>query len=360
MAKTALITGISGQDGAYLAKLLLEKGYRVFGGLRRSSSGTTPRLEELQIAKHIEFVDFDLAELTNIMRALQRVQPDEVYNLAAQSYVGVSFEQPLYTADADGIGPLRLLEAIRQVAPSTRFYQASTSEMFGKAQAAPQNENTPFYPRSPYGIAKLFAHWATVNYRESYGIGASSGILFNHESPLRGREFVSRKITLSLARIRHRDLDVLELGNLDARRDWGFAGDYVEGMWAMLQQDLAQDFALATGEAHTVRAFVDAAANHLGFDLEWNGAGPDEHAIDRRSGKLIVRVNPAFYRPAEVEALVGDAAKAQAVLGWKPKVRFVELVGLMAEADDRRVRDGPAFRAAARGGAESWLDHDVG
>jgi GDPmannose 4,6-dehydratase len=359
MAKTALITGISGQDGAYLAKFLLEKGYRVVGGLRRSSSGTTPRLEELQIAKHIEFVDFDLAELTNIMRALQRVQPDEVYNLAAQSYVGVSFEQPLYTADADAMGLLRLLEAIRQVTPSTRFYQASTSEMFGKAQAAPQNENTPFYPRSPYGIAKLFAHWATVNYRESYGIGASSGILFNHESPLRGREFVSRKITLSLARIRHGDLDVLELGNLDARRDWGFAGDYVEGMWLMLQQDLAQDFTLATGEAHTVRAFVDAAATRLGFDLQWTGAGPDEHAIDRRSGKAVVRVNPVFYRPAEVEALVGDAAKAQAVLGWRPKVRFGELVGLMAEADDRRVRDGSAFRAG-RGGADRWLGRGVG
>ncbi len=260
MAKTALITGITGQDGAYLAKLLLEKGYRVVGGLRRASSATMPRLHELRIAKEVSFVEFELAEITNILRALDQVQPEEIYNLAAQSFVGVSFEQPVYTADTNAIGALRILEAVRQAVPSARFYQASTSEMFGKAQTSPQDETTPFYPRSPYGVAKLFAHSMTVNYRESYGMHASSGILFNHESPLRSREFVTRKITWSLARIRHSDLDVLELGNLDASRDWGFAGDYVEGMWLMLQQQEPQDFVLATAATHTVRTFVEAAA----------------------------------------------------------------------------------------------------
>lgn len=339
MAKTALITGVSGQDGAYLARFLLGKGYRVVGGLRRSSRSASARLKELQIVPHVELVDFDLAELTNIMRALDRAQPDEIYNLAAQSFVALSFEQPLYTSDADGIGPLRLLESIRHMVPSARFYQASTSEMFGKAQAVPQDETTPFYPRSPYGIAKLFAHWATVNYRESYGIGASSGILFNHESPLRGREFVTRKITWSLAQIRYGELEMLELGNLDAQRDWGFAGDYVEGMWQMLQQDEAQDFVLATGEAHTVRSFVTTAARCLEFDLEWAGCREEEHGIDRRSGRTIVRVNPDFYRPAEVELLIGNPAKAQKILGWQRKVGFEELVVMMAEADARRVRD---------------------
>ncbi|HEX3860473.1 MAG TPA: GDP-mannose 4,6-dehydratase [Stellaceae bacterium] len=340
MSRTALITGISGQDGAYLARFLLRKGYRVVGALRRSSSATTPRLDELRIAREIEYVDFDLAEMTNILRALDGVKPDELYNLAAQSFVGLSFEQPLYTADADGIGVLRILEAIRHATPDTRFYQASTSEMFGKVQAIPQDETTPFYPRSPYGIAKMFAHWATVNYRESYGLRASSGILFNHESPLRGREFVTRKITLSLARICHGDLDVLELGNLDAQRDWGFAGDYVEGMWLMLQQETPADFVLATGETHTVRAFVDTAAARLGLSIEWAGNGENERGIDRCTGKTIVRVNPAFYRPAEVDLLIGDPRKAQETLGWQRKIGFEELVQLMAEADDRRVRDG--------------------
>jgi GDPmannose 4,6-dehydratase len=267
------------------------------------------------------------------------VKPDEIYNLAAQSFVALSFEQPIYTAEVDGIGPLRVLESIRQSTPSARFYQASTSEMYGKAQITPQDETTPFYPRSPYGFAKLLGHWATVNYRESYGLRASSGVLFNHESPLRGREFVTRKITWSLARIRHGDLDVLELGNLDAKRDWGFAADYVEGMWLMLQQDKAQDFVLASGENHTVRSFVDAAARHLGFDIEWSGAGPDERGVDRRSGKTIVRVNPAFYRPAEVDQLIGNPKRAQEILGWRRKTGFEELVALMADADDRRVLD---------------------
>jgi GDPmannose 4,6-dehydratase len=333
VAKTALVTGITGQDGAYLAKLLLEKGYRVVGGLRRSSRGVFPRLDHLKITSDIEFVDFDLAEITNILRSLEKIKPDEVYNLAAQSFVALSFEQPLYTSDVDGMGVLRLLESIRQVIPSAGFYQASTSEMYGKVQATPQDEKTPFYPRSPYGTAKLFAHCTTVNYRESYNIRASSGILFNHESPLRGREFVTRKITWSLARIKQDELDVLELGNLDAKRDWGYAGDYVEGMWLMLQAAEPQDFVLATGEAHTVRAFVEAAARALGFDLEWSGSGVGEQAVDRRTGKTIVRVNPAFYRPAEVDFLLGDPRKAQEILGWRRRVGFEQLVALMAEAD---------------------------
>jgi len=332
--KTALITGVTGQDGAYLAKLLLEKNYRVVGARRRSSSGALERLQALQVAGHIELVDFDLAEITNILRVLEKVKPDEIYNLAAQSFVGLSFEQPIYTVDIDGIGPLRILESVRQAVPTARFYQASTSEMFGKAQAIPQDETTPFYPRSPYGIGKLLAHWATVNYRESYGLAASSGILFNHESPLRGREFVTRKITWSLAAIRRGELEVLELGNLDAQRDWGFAGDYVEGMWLILQQAEAQDFVLATGETHSVRSFVGIAASRLGFDIEWLGAGPDERGIDRRSGKTVVRVNPAFYRPAEVDLLVGNPKKAQDVLGWRRQVGFAELVTMMVEADD--------------------------
>lgn len=339
MTRTALVTGISGQDGAYLAQFLLAKGYRVVGALRRSSRSAIPRLIELKIANDVEIVDFDLAEITNIMRTLEKVQPDEIYNLAAQSFVALSFEQPLYTADADGIGALRILESLRQVVPGAHFYQASTSEMYGKAKTFPQDETTPFYPRSPYGFAKLFAHWATVNYRESYGIHASSGILFNHESPLRGREFVTRKITWSLAKIRHGQLEMLELGNLDAQRDWGFAGDYVEGMWLMLQQDTAQDFVLATSETHTVRSFVETAASRLQFDIEWSGSGPDERGTDRRSGKTIVRVNPALYRPAEVDMLIGNPKKAQEILGWQRKIGFEALVTLMAEADDKRVHD---------------------
>jgi GDPmannose 4,6-dehydratase len=339
MAKTALITGITGQDGAYLARFLLEKGYRVVGGRRRSSSGGIPRLHELGIEKNVELVDFELAELTNILRGLEKVNPDEVYNLGAQSFVGLSFEQPIYTCDIDGIGALRILEALRQAVPDARYYQASTSEMFGKAITCPQDETTPFHPRSPYGIAKQFAHWATVNYRESYGLRASSGILFNHESPLRGREFVTRKITLSLAKIKHGDLDVLELGNLDAQRDWGFAGDFVEGMWLMLQAAEAQDFVLATGDTRTVRAFVETAASRIGFDINWSGSGPDEFGFDRRTGKTIVRVNPAFYRPAEVDLLVGNPKKAWQILGWRPNTGFEDLVTLMMEIDDKRVRD---------------------
>jgi GDPmannose 4,6-dehydratase len=339
MSRTALITGISGQDGAYLARFLLAKGYRVVGGLRRSSSPALERLEELAIAREISFVDLDLADLANIMRMLDQVKPDEIYNLAGQSSVALSFEQPIYTTEIGGMGPLRLLEAIRQVTPSARFYQASSSEMYGKAQETPQDEATAFRPRSPYGFAKLLGHWATVNYRESYGLHAGAGIMFNHESPLRGRGFVTRKITLSLARIQHGDLDLLELGNLDVRRDWGFAGDYVTAMWQMLQLDEPADFVVASGESHTVRSLVDAAAAGLGFALEWSGCGVDERGIDRRTGRIVVAVNPGLYRPAEIDALVGNPQKAQRVLGWWRSVGFEELVAMMAEADDRRVRD---------------------
>ncbi|MBV1795911.1 GDP-mannose 4,6-dehydratase [Siccirubricoccus sp. G192] len=340
MAKTALITGINGQDGAYLARLLLEKGYRVAGGVRRSSLRNLGRLEELGIAGQVELIDLDLFETTNILRATDRLRPDEVYNLAAQSFVAVSFEQPLYTAEIDALGPVRLLEALRQQGGGTRFYQASTSEMFGKAQASPQDETTPFYPRSPYGAAKLYAHWMTVNYRESYGLHASSGLLFNHESPLRGIEFVTRKITHTLARVKHGQAPVLRLGNLGARRDWGFAGDYVRGMWQMLQQPQPGDYVLATGETRTVREFVECAAAPLGFDIAWQGRAEQETGTDRRSGRRIVEVDPAFFRPAEVDVLVGDSSRARARLGWAPLVDFAALVAMMAEADERRVRGG--------------------
>ncbi|NKC30248.1 GDP-mannose 4,6-dehydratase [Falsiroseomonas selenitidurans] len=342
MTKTALVTGITGQDGAYLARLLLAKGYRVVGTFRRSSSSNDGRLRELGIAEAVERVDLDLHEQTNIQRALEKVKPDEIFNLAAQSFVGLSFEQPIYTADIDALGPARLLEAVRQAGGRARFYQASTSEMFGKVQAVPQDEATSFYPRSPYGVAKLYAHWLTVNYRESYGMHCSSGILFNHESPLRGIDFVTRKITYSMALLKHGKLDVLRLGNLEARRDWGFAEDYVQGMWLMLQQDTPDDYVLATGEARTVRDFVERAAEPLGFDLVWEGAGDTERGLDRRSGRLLVQVDPAFYRPAEVELLVGCAGKAACKLGWKPQTSFARMVAMMVEADDRRVAEGRA------------------
>jgi len=339
--KKALITGITGQDGAYLAKLLLEKGYEVWGAYRRSASLNLWRLEELGLRDEVKLIPLDLLEYSNIMRALEKVQPQEIYNLAAQSFVALSFEMPLYTADADALGVTRLLEAIRLVNTKIRFYQASTSEMYGKAQQTPQTEQTPFYPRSPYAVAKLYAHWITVNYRESYGIHASSGILFNHESPLRGQEFVTRKITAALARIRYGQQDVLELGNLDAKRDWGFAGDYVEGMWRMLQQESPDDYVLATGETHSVREFVDLAAGVAGFDLVWEGSGEKEQGVDRRTGKVIVRVNPEFYRPAEVELLLGNPEKARSRLGWSPKIGFSALVRMMAERDlERAARSG--------------------
>ena len=337
--KRALVTGVTGQDGAYLAKLLLEKGYRVFGAIRRTSMSNVARLQELGIANDIELVDFDLLEFSNLLRVVEQTRPDEIFNLAAQSFVGISFEQPIYTGECDALGVARLLEAVRNVNPKIRFYQASTSEMYGAVVETPQRETTPFYPRSPYGVAKLYGHWITVNYRESYGMHATSGILFNHESPLRGQEFVTRKITVSLAKIKHGKLDVLALGNMAAHRDWGYAADYVEGMWQMLQQPEPSDYVLATGEQHSVRDFVLAAGERLGFDIVFEGAGVQERGIDRKSGRTIVQVEPKFYRPAEVDQLCGSPAKAEQALGWKRRVSFPELVSLMVEADDRRVRD---------------------
>lgn len=341
----AIITGITGQDGAYLAELLLEKGYTVYGTYRRTASVNFWRIDELGIAKHpnLHLVEYDLTDLSASIRLLQTTGATEVYNLAAQSFVGVSFDQPLTTADITGLGPVNLLEAIRIVNPKIRFYQASTSEMFGKVQAIPQQEDTPFYPRSPYGVAKLYAHWMTINYRESYGIFGTSGILFNHESPLRGQEFVTRKITDSVAKIKLGKLDVLELGNMDAKRDWGYAKDYVEGMWRMLQADEPDTFVLATNRTETVRDFVTLACKAADIAIEWQGTGEDEKGIDTATGKVIVQVNPKFYRPAEVDLLIGSPAKAKAVLGWEPKTTLEELCKMMVEADLRRNKAGFSF-----------------
>jgi GDPmannose 4,6-dehydratase len=343
--KKALITGITGQDGAYLAELLLEKGYHVTGTYRRTSSVNFWRIEELGVQAHpnLALVEYDLTDLASSIRLIQNVQPDEVYNLAAQSFVGVSFDQPLATAAITGIGPVHLLEAIRTVNPKIRFYQASTSEMFGLVQAVPQIESTPFYPRSPYGVAKLYAHWMTVNYRESYDIFGSSGILFNHESPLRGREFVTRKITDSVAKIQLGKLDVLELGNLDAKRDWGFAKEYVEGMWRMLQADKPDTYVLATNRTETVRDFVTMAFKATDVAIEWKGAGENESGFCARTGKQLVRISPKFYRPAEVELLIGDPAKAERELGWKPSTTLEQLCQMMVEADLGRNKLGFSF-----------------
>ncbi|MES2296474.1 MAG: GDP-mannose 4,6-dehydratase [Pseudomonadota bacterium] len=343
--KKALITGITGQDGAYLAQLLLEKGYLVTGTFRRSSSVNFWRIEELGIATHpnLSLVEFDLTDMSSSLRLLQSAEPDEVYNLAAQSFVGVSFEQPLATASITGLGAVHLLEAIRVVNPKIRFYQASTSEMFGKVQAIPQVEETPFYPRSPYGVAKLYAHWMTVNYRESYDIFASSGILFNHESPLRGREFVTRKITDSVAKIVQGKLSVLELGNLDAKRDWGYAREYVDGMWRILQAHTPDTFVLATNRTETVRDFVSMAFKAAGIVIEWRGCAEAETGHCQRTGRELVRVSPKFYRPAEVELLIGDASKARRELGWEPATTLEQLCQMMVEADLRRNELGFSF-----------------
>jgi GDPmannose 4,6-dehydratase len=343
--KTAIITGITGQDGAYLAQLLLDKGYTVYGTYRRTSSVNFWRIEELGIDQHphLHLVEFDLTDMSAAIRLLEKSAATEVYNLAAQSFVGVSFDQPVTTAEITGIGPLNLLEAIRIVNPKIRFYQASTSEMFGKVQAIPQIESTPFYPRSPYGVAKLYAHWITVNYRESYDIFASSGILFNHESPLRGREFVTRKITDSIAKIKLGKLDVLELGNLDAKRDWGYAKEYVEGMWRMLQADRPDTYVLATNRTETVRDFVNMACKAADIDIAWEGSHEQERGIDAATGKTIVAINPKFYRPAEVDLLIGNPAKAKQELGWEPKTTLEELCRMMVEADLRRNERGFSF-----------------
>ena len=343
--KTAVVTGVSGQDGAYLAQLLLEKGYRVFGTYRRTSSVNFWRIEELGISGHpdLHLVEYDLTDLGSSIRLLESAQPDELYNLAAQSFVGVSFDQPVTTAQITGLGALTLLEAIRMVNSNIRFYQASTSEMFGKVQAVPQVEDTPFHPRSPYGVAKLFAHWITVNYRESYDIFGSSGILFNHESPLRGREFVTRKITDAVAKISLGKLDVLELGNLDAKRDWGYAKEYVDGMWRMLQADEPDTYVLATNRTETVRDFVEMAFKAVDTRIEWQGKGIDEKGVNASTGKVLVRINSKFYRPAEVELLIGDPAKAKAKLGWEPKTTLEQLCRMMIEADLVRNTHGISF-----------------
>ncbi|MFC7518192.1 GDP-mannose 4,6-dehydratase [Herbaspirillum sp. GCM10030257] len=342
---TAIVTGITGQDGAYLAELLLNKGYTVYGTYRRTSSVNFWRIEELGIEKHpkLHLVEYDLTDLSASIRLLQSTGATEVYNLAAQSFVGVSFDQPATTAEITGIGPLNLLEAIRIVNPKVRFYQASTSEMFGKVQAIPQIESTPFYPRSPYGVAKLYAHWITINYRESYDIFGCSGILFNHESPLRGREFVTRKITDTVAKIRLGKQDVLELGNMDAKRDWGYAKEYVEGMWRMLQADEPDTFVLATNRTETVRDFVTMAFKAADMQLEWRGSGENETAVDTSSGKIMVRVNPKFYRPAEVDLLIGNPEKAKQKLGWEPQTTLEQLCQMMVQADLRRNERGFSF-----------------
>ena len=343
--KKAIITGITGQDGAYLAQLLLEKGYTVYGTYRRTSSVNFWRIEELAIQNHpqLHLVEYDLTDLGASIALVQKVQPDEIYNLAAQSFVGVSFDQPSTTAQITGIGALNLLEAIRLVNNRVRFYQASTSEMFGKVQAIPQVEDTPFYPRSPYGVAKLYAHWMTVNYRESYGIFGSSGILFNHESPLRGREFVTRKITDSVAKIKLGQLDCMELGNLDAKRDWGYAKEYVEGMWRMLQAGEPDTFVLATNRTETVRDFVRMAFKGAGMEVDFRGAAEQETAVDTATGRTVMRINPRFYRPAEVELLIGNPARAKAKLGWAPNTTLEQLCQMMVEADLRRNQSGFSF-----------------
>ena len=356
--KTALITGITGQDGAYLAELLLAKGYIVYGTYRRTSSVNFWRIDELGVQNHpnLHLVEYDLTDLGSSIALVQKVQPAEIYNLAAQSFVGVSFDQPTTTAQITGMGALNLLEAIRLVNPKIKFYQASTSEMFGKVQAIPQIEDTPFYPRSPYGVAKLYAHWMTVNYRESYDIFGSSGILFNHESPLRGREFVTRKITDSVAKISLGKLDCLELGNIDAKRDWGFAKEYVEGMWRMLQADAPDTFVLATNRTETVRDFVTMAFKGVGIRVEFKGHEVDETAVITafgadfspetnalKVGQTVMRINPKFYRPAEVELLIGNPAKALAKLGWKPSTTLEQLCGMMVNEDVRRNRQGFSF-----------------
>lgn len=343
--RRAVITGITGQDGAYLAELLLGKGYTVYGTYRRTSSVNFWRIKELGIDTHpnLHLVEYDLTDLSASIRLLQNTQAEEVYNLAAQSFVGVSFDQPITTGEITGMGVVHLLEAIRIVNPAIRFYQASTSEMFGKVQAIPQIESTPFYPRSPYGVAKLYAHWMTINYRESYGLFASSGILFNHESPLRGREFVTRKIVDTVAKIKLGKQSMLELGNLDAKRDWGYAKEYVDGMWRMLQADNPDTYVLATNRTVTVRDFVTLAFQAIDTDIEWRGQDANEEGVDAKTGHVVVRINPAFYRPAEVELLIGNPEKANRELGWEAKTTLEDLCKMMVDADLRRNQAGDSF-----------------
>ena len=338
--KTAVITGITGQDGAYLAEFLLQKGYHVYGTYRRTSSVNFWRIQELGIEQHPHFdlVEYDLTDASASIRLLQKAQADEIYNLAAQSFVAVSFDQPISTAEITGLGVVNLLEAMRLVSPHSRFYQASTSEMFGKVSETPQTENTPFYPRSPYGAAKLYAHWMTINYRESYNLFATSGILFNHESPLRGKEFVTRKITDAVAKIYLGQQEIVELGNLNAQRDWGYAKEYVEGMWKILQRDRPESYVLATGRTETVRTFVNMAFKAIAVDLDWQGEAEQEVGIDKNSGHIRVRVNPQFYRPTEIDLLIGQPDKAQHELAWQAETRLESLCKMMVDADIRRCR----------------------
>jgi len=336
--KKALITGITGQDGSYLAELLLEKGYEVHGLIRRSSTFNTSRIDHLYQDPHLNGIKLflhygDLADASSISRLIEKIKPDEIYNLGAQSHVRVSFDIPEYTSDTTGLGAIRILDAIKDSGIKTRFYQASSSEMFGKVQEIPQKETTPFYPRSPYGCAKVYAYWTTINYRESYDIFACNGILFNHESPRRGETFVTRKITQGLAKIKLNKLDKLYLGNLDAKRDWGYAKDYVEGMWLMLQADKPDDYILATNETHSVREFTEEVAKNMGINLIWQGTGLEEKGVDKSSGKTIIEIDPKYFRPTEVDLLIGDYSKAKKLLGWEPKTNFQDLAKLMSEAD---------------------------
>lgn len=343
-SKVALITGITGQDGSYLAEFLLDKGYEVYGIKRRSSSFNTERIDHIYSDPHshgrFHLVYGDLTDSLNMQNIIKDLQPDEVYNLGAQSHVRVSFDIPEYTANCDGLGALRILEAIKNcgLENKTKFYQASTSELYGLVQEVPQSEKTPFYPRSPYAVGKIYAYWITINYREAYGMYACNGILFNHESPRRGGTFVTKKITRAVADIKCGNQECLYLGNLDAKRDWGYAPDYVEAMWLMLQQDKPEDFVIATGETHTVREFVELAFSHLGYDIEWSGAGIDEIGVDKNSGKTLVRIDAQYFRPAEVDLLIGDGSKAHEKLGWKPKVCFSKLVEVMMQAELNTVK----------------------
>ena len=349
--KVALITGITGQDGSYLAELLLEKGYEVHGIIRRASTFNTKRIDHLYQDPHEENVRLflhygDITDSSNLNRLIEKIRPNEIYNLAAQSHVGVSFDSPEYTAEATGVSTLRILDAIRESGVKTKFYQASTSELFGGLpDTAPQSEKTPFYPKSPYGVAKLYSYWITVNYRESYDIFACNGILFNHESPRRGETFVTRKITRAAAAIHLGMQDKLYLGNLDAKRDWGHAKDYVEGMWRILQQDKPQDYVLAMNETHTVREFVELAFAELGYEIEWQGSGVDEKGIDKNTGRVLVEVDPRYFRPAEVELLWGDSSKARTELGWEPKYSFMDLVKEMVQSDLEEMKNGGGYKS---------------
>lgn len=335
--KKALITGITGQDGSYLTELLLKKGYEVHGIVRRTSMFNRDRIEHLHGDPRLILHYGDLTDSSNLNRILEKVGPEEIYNLAAQSHVQVSFEVPEYTAEVDAVGTLRILDAIKQTGVKARFYQASTSELYGLVQEVPQTEKTPFYPRSPYAVAKLYAYWAVVNYREAFNLHASNGILFNHESPRRGETFVTRKVTLGVAGIKAGKMDRLVMGNIDSKRDWGYAPDYVEMMWMMLQQETPDDYVVATNETHTVKEFIDESFRIAGIEIEWKGSGVDEKGLDKKSGKVLVEINPKYFRPTEVELLIGDPAKAKQKLGWEPKVKFKELVKIMTEADLKKV-----------------------